>query len=124
MRVNKLVQCRAAAVAAAMLGTLIALPSAFAAGAPEGGEAGFVVHGIGNALARPGQIDTMCPEGRSLGYVQIFEQTDEGSMEGYLAGYTPVEAMYDINYGFRNAKTDAGIRDERAGVTYLRANRC
>jgi hypothetical protein len=31
-----------------------------------------------------------------------------GTMEGYLAGYTPIEAVYDMQYGFRNAKDDAG----------------
>jgi hypothetical protein len=31
-----------------------------------------------------------------------------GGLEGYLAGYTPVEAMYNINYGFRDAADDAG----------------
>jgi hypothetical protein len=32
----------------------------------------------------------------------------DGTMEGYLAGYTPIEAVYDMQYGFRNAKDDAG----------------
>lgn len=32
----------------------------------------------------------------------------DGGFDGYLSGYTPVEAMYDINYGFRTAKTDTG----------------
>jgi hypothetical protein len=31
-----------------------------------------------------------------------------GGLEGYLAGYTPIEAMYNINYGFRNAEDDTG----------------
>ncbi len=96
MRANKTVQWRAAALAATILGTLTAAPSAFAAGAPEGGEAGFVVHGIGNALARPGQIDAMCPEGRSLGYVQIFEQTDEGKQR---AGESVAELQNRVNEG-------------------------
>lgn len=34
--------------------------------------------------------------------------TDDGVLEGYLAGYTPAEALYDFQYGFRNATTDAG----------------
>ncbi|NND69826.1 MAG: hypothetical protein HKN19_19710 [Halioglobus sp.] len=33
---------------------------------------------------------------------------EDGGLQGYLAGYTPVEAMYDINYGFRSAVTDTG----------------
>lgn len=32
----------------------------------------------------------------------------DGGFEGYLSGYTPVEAMYNINYGFRDGVTDAG----------------
>ena len=32
----------------------------------------------------------------------------DGSIEGYLAGYTPVEELYDMQYGFRNARDDAG----------------
>jgi hypothetical protein len=32
----------------------------------------------------------------------------EGILEGYLAGYTPVEDMYDFQYGFRNGKDAAG----------------
>jgi hypothetical protein len=31
-----------------------------------------------------------------------------GGLDGYLAGYTPVEAMYNLNYGFRDARNDAG----------------
>ena len=34
--------------------------------------------------------------------------TDTGILEGYLSGYTPVEALYDYQYAFRNAKNDAG----------------
>jgi len=34
--------------------------------------------------------------------------SSEGVLEGYLAGYTPVEAMYDMQYGFRSAKNGAG----------------
>ncbi len=33
---------------------------------------------------------------------------DEGVMEGYLAGYTPVDALYDLQYGFRSATNDKG----------------
>jgi hypothetical protein len=31
-----------------------------------------------------------------------------GEMEGYLAGYTPVEELYDFQYGFRNGKNAKG----------------
>jgi len=34
--------------------------------------------------------------------------TDSGGLEGYLAGYTPVEDMYDLQYGFRNGKDGSG----------------
>lgn len=44
----------------------------------QNGTVGFIVYGFGNAYARPGQINAMCPNGRSLGYRQIFEQTPEG----------------------------------------------
>jgi hypothetical protein len=44
----------------------------------QDGAAGFIVYGIGNAYARPGQINAMCPNGRSLGYRKIFQQTPEG----------------------------------------------
>jgi hypothetical protein len=40
--------------------------------------AGFIVSGIGNAYARPGQINAMCPNGRSLGYRKIFQRSAEG----------------------------------------------
>lgn len=33
---------------------------------------------------------------------------DEGILEGYLAGYTPVDAMYDLEFAFRNARNAAG----------------
>ena len=32
----------------------------------------------------------------------------EGVMEGFLAGYTPVEELYDFHTGFRNGKNGAG----------------
>lgn len=28
--------------------------------------------------------------------------SDEGALDGYLAGYSPVEAIYDVHYGFRS----------------------
>lgn len=34
--------------------------------------------------------------------------SDDGTLEGYLSGYTPVEGMYDFLYGFRSAKNAAG----------------
>jgi hypothetical protein len=43
----------------------------------------------------------------------------DGALEGYLSGYTPVEAMYDINYGFRNAKNDAGEPIPPVRLSYL-----
>ncbi len=34
--------------------------------------------------------------------------SEEGVLTGYLSGYTPVEAMYDMQFGFRNGRTAAG----------------
>jgi hypothetical protein len=34
--------------------------------------------------------------------------TPDGGLEGILAGYTPIEDMYDFQYGFRNGKDAAG----------------
>jgi hypothetical protein len=34
--------------------------------------------------------------------------SEDGALDGYLAGYTPVEAMYDMQYGYRNGKNGAG----------------
>lgn len=34
--------------------------------------------------------------------------TPDGGIEGWLGGYVPVEALYDLQYGFRNARNDAG----------------
>lgn len=34
--------------------------------------------------------------------------TANGSIEGYLAGYTPTDAMYDLQYGFRDGKDAKG----------------
>jgi hypothetical protein len=34
--------------------------------------------------------------------------SEEGVLNGFLAGYTPVEAMYDIQYGYRSGKNGAG----------------
>jgi hypothetical protein len=45
--------------------------------------------------------------------------TADGVMEGYLAGYTPVEALYDFQYGFRNATNDAGEPAPAAMMTAI-----
>lgn len=43
--------------------------------------------------------------------------TADGGMEGWLAGYTPVEAMYDLGYGARHSKTAKGdLAPERLRV--------
>ena len=34
--------------------------------------------------------------------------SESGVLEGYLGGYTPVEDMYDLQFGFRNGKNEAG----------------
>jgi hypothetical protein len=34
--------------------------------------------------------------------------SQDGTLSGYLGGYTPVEAMYDMAYGYRNGKNGAG----------------
>jgi hypothetical protein len=34
--------------------------------------------------------------------------SEDGHMSGYLSGYTPVEALYSLQYGYRNGKTRAG----------------
>lgn len=34
--------------------------------------------------------------------------TPDGGMEGFMAGYTPVEAMYDLQYGARSSRTAKG----------------
>ena len=33
----------------------------------------------------------------------------DGVLEGYLSGYTPVEAMYDFQYGYRNGTNREGV---------------
>lgn len=45
--------------------------------------------------------------------------TEDGEMEGYLAGYTPVEALYDLQYGFRNATNDKGEPAPAAMMTAI-----
>ncbi len=34
--------------------------------------------------------------------------SNDGEIEGYLAGYAPLEELYDLKFGFRNGKTSAG----------------
>ena len=34
--------------------------------------------------------------------------SEDGTLEGYLAGYTPVEELYDFQYAFRNGKNGKG----------------
>lgn len=43
--------------------------------------------------------------------------TADGGMEGYLAGYTPVESMYDVQFGARKGRTAKGeLAPERLRV--------
>lgn len=42
--------------------------------------------------------------------------SETGVVEGYLAGYTPVESVYDMQFGFRSARNAAG----EAGPAQLR----
>jgi hypothetical protein len=37
---------------------------------------------------------------------------EDGSVEGYLAGYAPVDVQYDLEYGFRQAKVDTSETSE------------
>jgi len=41
----------------------------------------------------------------------------DGVLEGYLAGYTPVEAMYNLQYGFRDGKNGKGEPADRRLIT-------
>jgi len=34
--------------------------------------------------------------------------SEDGVLEGYMAGYTPVEAMYDLQFGYRDGKDANG----------------
>ena len=44
--------------------------------------------------------------------------TPDGGMEGFLAGYTPVESMFDVQYGARSSRTEAGeLVPERARMS-------
>ncbi len=44
--------------------------------------------------------------------------TDEGGVEGYLSGYTPVEALYDYQFAYRNGKNNQGeLAPERLRLT-------
>ncbi len=40
--------------------------------------------------------------------------SEDGTLQGYLAGYTPVEAMYDLSFGFRSGvKADGSLAPQR-----------
>lgn len=42
----------------------------------------------------------------------------DGSLEGHLAGYTPVDAMYDVQFGARSARTPKGeLAPERSRMS-------
>ncbi len=57
---------------------------------------------------------------RPLAHARIRARfTEDGVMEGYLAGYTPVEALYDLQYGFRNATNDKGEPAPAAMMTAI-----
>jgi hypothetical protein len=43
--------------------------------------------------------------------------SENGALEGYLAGYTPVEAMYNFMYGFRDGKNAKGEPADRRLIT-------
>jgi hypothetical protein len=43
--------------------------------------------------------------------------SEDGVLEGYLAGYTPVEAMYNLQYAFRDGKNAKGEPAERRLIT-------
>jgi hypothetical protein len=55
--------------------------------------------------------------------------TEEGLLNGYLAGYTPVEALYDFVYGYRSGKTSEGelspLRERSAnGTAFVLGHTC
>ena len=58
--------------------------------------AGFIEHsGVLLALLDPNrQFSQLC--------------TPDGGLQGYLAGYTPVEKMYDLQFGARHSKNAKG----------------
>jgi hypothetical protein len=43
--------------------------------------------------------------------------SESGALEGYLAGYTPVEAIYDFQYAFRDGKNGSGGPADRRLIT-------
>jgi hypothetical protein len=43
--------------------------------------------------------------------------SQDGILEGYLAGYTPVEAMYNLQYGFRDGKNAKGEPADKRLIT-------
>ncbi|HEY9545095.1 MAG TPA: hypothetical protein VIR56_03755 [Solimonas sp.] len=46
---------------------------------------------------------------RALDHARVrMTLSPDGVLEGYLAGYTPVDEMYDLQFGYRNGKNGAG----------------
>lgn len=46
---------------------------------------------------------------RSLRHARVrMTLSPDGILEGYLSGYTPVDEMYDLQFGYRNGKNGAG----------------
>ena len=45
-------------------------------------------------------------------HVTLSDVADNGSIEGYLAGYAPIEEQYDLEIGFRDAKVGTGEHSE------------
>jgi hypothetical protein len=55
--------------------------------------------------------------------------SEDGVLSGYFAGYTPVEALYDLVYGYRSGKTSDGkpspLREPSAnGAAYVLGHTC
>jgi len=55
----------------------------------------------------------------------------DGTLEGYLAGYTPVEDLYDFQYAYRNGKNGKGepadqrlIRVSSSGQAFVLGHTC
>jgi hypothetical protein len=53
-------------------------------------------------------VNSMLLERSLRGAVLQATLSEKGVLEGYLAGYTPVEEMYDLQYGYRNGKDRNG----------------
>src|SRR3546814_5933777 len=66
---------------------------------------------------RSTRTDTLFPYTTLFRSAQIrLKFTSDGGMEGFLAGYTPVEAMYDLQYGARHSRNAKGEQIGRAHV--------